>query len=484
MPNWKKLITSGSAASLSNLYVQNAVTASYFVGDGSALTGVTTDIAETATVSDTFTSDTEKIIVHNFGTKNVIVTVYNDSDEQILPSSIVTTDINTVTVTLDTATSGRVVVAKGGHIVQGVGTASNSNTLNGQSGSYYLDFANHTGAVTASAVVVDSGTITVNDGNVIITGSLSTSGSAVTFNAYPWPQIGEETHLLRTDGYEIIFNEATRSYEYHGIALEHIENFTNYYHNSLTLYTFGSGSEYGGEVNIGPVRTHMRQYVSGSTSLANVSVQELQDGRSQALVYGDKVEIGVFRGANLQIGNTSSIVSISGSSLNIGSDITASGHFVPSTTEIYDLGTADKRWRDLYLSGSTINLGGTLITRDTNGNIEFKEAGTNTRKTLKVDELEIQRGDKSVRLKLDNNNKVRFEDTDSGDTLSPTFFKQAISGASIYYVTHSLDEDFPVVQIYTPAREQVIPKTILSTTSNTVKLEFDSSFTGTVVVKK
>ena len=40
MPNWKKLITSGSSAALGNLDVTNAVTASFFVGDGSALTGV------------------------------------------------------------------------------------------------------------------------------------------------------------------------------------------------------------------------------------------------------------------------------------------------------------------------------------------------------------------------------------------------------------------------------------------------------------
>ena len=41
MPNWKKLIVSGSDAVLSNLNVTNAVTASAFKGDGSALTGVT-----------------------------------------------------------------------------------------------------------------------------------------------------------------------------------------------------------------------------------------------------------------------------------------------------------------------------------------------------------------------------------------------------------------------------------------------------------
>ena len=42
MPNWKKLVVSGSSAALSNLNVTNAVTASFFKGDGSALTNIPT----------------------------------------------------------------------------------------------------------------------------------------------------------------------------------------------------------------------------------------------------------------------------------------------------------------------------------------------------------------------------------------------------------------------------------------------------------
>lgn len=35
--------------------------------------------------------------------------------------------------------------------------------------------------------------------------------------------------------------------------------------------------------------------------------------------------------------------------------------WVPSANVTYDLGHSDKRWRDLYLSGSTIHLGGAQI---------------------------------------------------------------------------------------------------------------------------
>jgi len=125
MPNWKKLIVSGSDASLNSLTVNGAITAETvsgsfsgsYVGDGSGLTNINATVAETATVSDTFTSTTSKSVNHAFGTKDVIVTVYNDSDQQIIPATVTTTDVNNVTVTLDTATTGSIVVAKGGHLV-------------------------------------------------------------------------------------------------------------------------------------------------------------------------------------------------------------------------------------------------------------------------------------------------------------------------------------------------------------------------------
>lgn len=139
MPNWRKLVVSGSDASLNSLNVNTFVSASFFSGDGSGLTNVNTNISEVATVSDTFTSVTSKSVNHSFGTKDVIITVYNDSDQQIIPATVTTTDINNVTVTFDSTTTGRIVIAKGGHIVSG-----SANLLDGQTGSFYLDYSNAT----------------------------------------------------------------------------------------------------------------------------------------------------------------------------------------------------------------------------------------------------------------------------------------------------------------------------------------------------
>lgn len=110
-------LISSSAQIDGNLNVNN-VTASFFIGDGSQLTGIQSSVVESATVYAAFTNVTSKAIPHNFGTKNVLVTVY-EGDEQILPVSVNTTSDNVVTVTFEKPTTGRVVVAKGGHIVSG-----------------------------------------------------------------------------------------------------------------------------------------------------------------------------------------------------------------------------------------------------------------------------------------------------------------------------------------------------------------------------
>ena len=99
-------------------------------GDGSNLTNITVD--QNATVAATFTNQTSVATDHNFDTKNVIVQVYNDSDEQIIPATITSTTANRSTVTFDVSTSGTIVIARGGHIVSG-----SVNSFGGQAPEYY-----------------------------------------------------------------------------------------------------------------------------------------------------------------------------------------------------------------------------------------------------------------------------------------------------------------------------------------------------------
>jgi hypothetical protein len=103
--------------------VSGSVTASFFVGDGSQLTNLT--IAQTATVKSSFTAQSTWVVTHNLNTDNAIVQVYDNDNFQIIPSSVRITDSNTITIGFDSAQSGYVVVAKGGHIVSGSVSATN-----------------------------------------------------------------------------------------------------------------------------------------------------------------------------------------------------------------------------------------------------------------------------------------------------------------------------------------------------------------------
>ena len=93
------------------------VTATAFVGDGSNISNITID--QSATVINSFTAQTSVAVTHNFSSKNVIATVYDANDAMLIPASVVTTSDNVLTVTFSEATSGRVIVGKGGHIVSG-----------------------------------------------------------------------------------------------------------------------------------------------------------------------------------------------------------------------------------------------------------------------------------------------------------------------------------------------------------------------------
>ena len=45
------------------------------------------------------------------------------------------------------------------------------------------------------------------------------------------------------------------------------------------------------------------------------------------------------------------------------------GDLIPDTNEAYDLGSVSNRFRDLYISGNTLNIGGTEISIDAEGNV-------------------------------------------------------------------------------------------------------------------
>lgn len=89
--------------------------------------------------------------------------------------------------------------------------------------------------------------------------------------------------------------------------------------------------------------------------------------------YDGSIRATVFEGSLVAEDSTELVNAIDGS---INLDGTVKGHIVPNSDEAYDLGSNSNRFRDIYLSGSSIDLGGSVITRNSAGGINFPANST------------------------------------------------------------------------------------------------------------
>ena len=126
----------------------SVISASAFVGDGSQLTGLTVD--QSATIASAFTNVTTTTVNHNFNSRNVNIVVYDSNYKQIIPASVTLSTTNSAVVEFCEATTGTVVVAKGGHILSGSVSAANIDGLSDAINTY-LDLD----GVVSSSVQVD-----------------------------------------------------------------------------------------------------------------------------------------------------------------------------------------------------------------------------------------------------------------------------------------------------------------------------------------
>jgi hypothetical protein len=151
----QQLVATNTATAIAgNLNITGSVTASYFVGDGSRLENIT--VAQAATVQRSFTNSSTWVVNHNLNTPNAIAQVFDINGYQIIPQTLRHTDDNTITITLSSAQSGYVVVAKGGHIVSG---SVDANNISGLSTSI-TNQVNVLGVFSGSSQITLSGDVT------------------------------------------------------------------------------------------------------------------------------------------------------------------------------------------------------------------------------------------------------------------------------------------------------------------------------------
>jgi hypothetical protein len=127
-----------------------------------------------------------------------------------------------------------------------------------------------------------------------------------------------------------------------------------------------------------------------------------------------------------------------GSNLDVIGNVRVDGHIAPKTSVTYDLGTSNYRFRDLYLSGSTINLGGTALSVSSSGDLQIADAtsvgvgSTVVLRRIVVNEIQIGSADESgsaLRItKDDTGNNIKVVAVDDNNNTATA--ASAIDGIS------------------------------------------------------
>jgi len=160
--------------------------------------------------------------------------------------------------------------------------------------------------------------------------------------------------------------------------------------------------------------------------------------------------------AELNTVTTNSIDTADSSALTIETDVemlaglTVGNHIIPSSNKNIDLGSETARFRDIYLSGNTIDLGGTAISRDAAGNMQIRDKLSGQLQKVVAREFEISNnGIDRVRITQNNDGSVKFQQIDNENTeldiglgLERNTTDDLAEGSNLYYTDSRVDTRF------------------------------------------
>lgn len=368
----EQIVTTNSTTT-GSINIIGSVTASYFTGDGSQLTNLpVADVSQVATVTSSFDNQSSITVTHNFGSKNVFISVYDNSDSQIIPESVVLTNNNTVTVGLSANHSGYVVVGKGGHIVSGtlVQEVSEVTTITASfDNQSSINVAHNFNSRNVIVSVYDASysqlipqTLTLTDENSV---DITLSGN-------------QSGHVVVAKGGHFVTGSAVTSYN-------NLTNKPNGLVSGSSQLTASYDTRYALSGSIG----------GGSTDISSLnsftsSIQTRVDGLSS---------------------QTASLAT-TGSNTFVGTQ-TLSGSIIPAIDNTYDLGSPTYQWKDIYVSSGSLYIDGTKvlgstgnelqITTDVGQSIKILEAGS--------DSIILQSADGDIQLKSSGGGNLLFDPT-------------------------------------------------------------------------
>jgi hypothetical protein len=461
----------------------NEVHSTALYGDGSNITNITVDAA--ATVSSTFTNSSSITISHNFNTRNILVAVYDNQNNQVLPQNVNTSNLDQVVITLSSEQSGTVVVAKGGHIISG--SAQDSNQLNGENASYYLDYDNFTDI--PSGIVSGSSQTIENLPTGVVSGSQSDARGQLGLDIGDSPTFTDLTLSgdLIVQGTTTTLNTTTFNVEDNIIELNYGGTATE---GGIFVKDSTGGSTTSGSLLWDATNDYWKAGTSGS--------------ESKVLLAGGDNIVSQSAQTILHLGGTgvvSGSTQLDGTIIGGSSDIEASGSFSGSykgdgsgltgiqVDQVVSVTASFDNQSTINVSHNFDSYNVIVSTYDTNySQIIPQTVSLTDTNTVQV----VLSAAHSGHVVVAKGGHVVSGST-AADNISGlgtkiqelTSYREDVSGASFYNITHNLNESYPFVQAWNTSndtQEQALD--IESTSVNQITVSFSANFAGKIIVKK
>jgi len=157
-----------------------------------------------------------------------------------------------------------------------------------------------------------------------------------------------------------------------------------------------------------------------------------------------------YNNGNIGLGKSTNI----NEKLDIFGNIKIAGNIFPNDNNLYNLGSSNLKWKDLYLSGNSIYLDNIII-YTSNNNINIKDNNNNF-KGININEININSNNNNYKIALDNNNNLIFN-----------------SNNTIYY---------PIIFKNNYDYSNIVFSNILISTSNNLNNKINSLNTNTIIL--
>ena len=298
--------------------------------DGSNFVAVGSGVGGLGRFIETFTSQTSVTVTHNLGDLNPVVQVYDSNNEQITPDTIDVLSGSQVQVDFSSSTTGFIAVHGGQGVDVGT-TAYFSQSFTSQTSVAVAHGLNQKYVQVQvfdnsdELIIPDSVTLTDAD-NLTVTFAGSETGKVVVVGG------SSATTVYGVKKYTDTFTTTTSK------TVSHNLNTTS---PVVAVYN-SSGEQIFPDVTISDANELVLDFAVSTTGTV-----EVQGGLQSA------------------------------------SPGAGSADFIPNADSTWDLGSGSFRWKDLYLSGSSIDLGGKKITND-GGSLKWGGADIGMSSTAEV----------------------------------------------------------------------------------------------------